>query len=71
MYKTHFCIYWKSNFICFNKEIEELKLNFKVGSNVTTDKHVKISIIYEYKPENVPSQLTIVLFYDLETFSTE
>ena len=51
MYKNHFCLIRKSNVFCFNKAIEELKLNLKVVDNVISDKHVKNFIKNEYKPQ--------------------
>ena len=68
---TTICLIWKSNRISFNQAIEELKNNFKVVDSVLSDKHVKSFIKYEYKPENVQSQLTNMIVYDLETFNTD
>ena len=66
----HFCIIWKSQIISFNQTIkDELKPNFKVVDDVISDKHVKRSFTYEYKPENFQSPLTNVIVYDLETFN--
>ena len=67
---NHFCLIWKSYNVSFDKAIKELKYNFRVVDNVISDKHVKSYIKYEYKPEKVQSQLTNMVVYDIETFST-
>ena len=64
------CLIWKSDGISFDRAIKELKDNFKVVDNVISDKHVKSYIKYEYKPRKVQSQLTNMIVYDKETFST-
>ena len=61
-------IRWQN--VKFGKARKELKDNFKVVDNVISDKHVKNDIKYEYKPEKVQSQLTNMIVYDLEIFST-
>ena len=65
-----FCLIWKSDGVSFDKAIKELKDNFKVIDNVISDKHVKSYLKYEYKPKKVQSQLTNMIVYDIETFST-
>ena len=70
IHNNHFCLIWKSNGVSFEKAIKELKDNFRVVDNVISDKHVKSFIKYEYKPKKVQSQLTNVVVYDIETFST-
>ena len=66
---NHFCLIWKSNGISFNQAIEdELKPKFKVVDNVISDKYVKSSIKYDYKPKKLQSPLTNIVVYDLETF---
>ena len=70
IHNIHFCLIWKSERISFDKAIRELKDNFKVVDNVVSDKYVKIYIKYEYKPKKVQSQLTNIIVYDIETFST-
>ena len=46
------CLIWKSNGISFNQVIEdELKPNFKVVDKDISDKDVKSSIKYDYKPK--------------------
>ena len=70
IHNNHFCLIWKSDRVSFEKAIKELKDNFRVVDNVISDKHVKIYIKYEYKPEKVQSQLTNMIVYDIETFST-
>ena len=67
---NHFCLSWKSDGVSFDRAIKELKDNFKVVDNVVSDKHVKSYIKYEYKPKKVQSQLTNMIVYDIETFST-
>ena len=47
-----------------------MKDNFRVVDNVISDKHVKSYIKYEYKPKKVQFQLTNMVVYDIETFST-
>ena len=51
IYNNHFCLIWKSDGICFEKAITELKDNLKVVDNVISDKHVKSFIKYEYNPK--------------------
>ena len=70
IHNNHFCLIWKSDGVSFVEAIKELKDNFKVVDNVISDKHVKSYIKYEYKPKKVQSQLTNVIVYDIETFST-
>ena len=70
IHNNHFCLIWKSDGVSFDKAIRELKDNFKVLDNVISDKHVKSYIKYEYKPKKVQSQLTNMIVYDIETFST-
>ena len=67
---NHFCLIWKANGISFDRAIKELKDNFRVVDNVISEKHVKSYIKYEYKPKKVQSQLTNMIVYDIETFST-
>ena len=50
IYINHFCLIWKSNVVDFNQTVEKLKLKFKVIDNVTSDKHVKSFISFDYKP---------------------
>ena len=70
IHNNHFCLIWKSDGVSFDKAIKELKDNFKVIDNVISDKHDKSYIKYEYKPKKVQSQLTNMIVYDIETFST-
>ena len=70
IHDNHFCLIWKSDRVSFEKAIKELKDNFRVIDNVISDKHVKCYIKYEYKPKKVQSQLTNMVVYDIETFST-
>ena len=69
-HNNHFCLIWKSYKVSFDREIKELKDNFKVVDNVISDKHVESYFKYEYKPKKVQSQLTNMIVYDIETFST-
>ena len=50
LYENQFCLIWKLNGISFKKATEELKLNFKVGDIVVSDKLVKNFIKFEQKP---------------------
>ena len=50
LYENQFCLIWKLNGISFKKATEELKLNFKVGDIVVSDKLVKNFIKIEQKP---------------------
>ena len=70
IHNNHFCLIWKSDGVSFVEGMKELKDNFKVVDNVISDKHVKSYIKYEYKPKKVQSQLTNMIVYDIETFST-
>ena len=70
IHNNHFCLIWKSNGVSFDRAIKELKDNFRVVDNVISYKHVKSYIKYEYKPKKVQSQLTNMIVYDIETFST-
>ena len=70
IHNNHFCLIWKSKGVSFDRAIKELKDNFRVVDNVISDKHVKSYIKYEYKPKKVQSQLTNMIVYDIETFST-
>ena len=70
IHNNHFCLIWKRDGISFDRAKKELKHNFEVVGNVISDKHVKSFIKYEYKPEKVQSQLTIMVVYGIETFST-
>ena len=40
-HENHFCSFWKSEGISFDKELKELKDNFKDIVNVISDKHDK------------------------------
>ena len=65
-----FCLIWKSYGVSFDRAIKDLKDNFRIVDNVISDKHVKSYIKYEYKPKKFQSQLTKMIVYDIETFST-
>ena len=71
MYHNPFCLNWKSNGISFNKEIEELKLNFKVVDVAMSHKNDKNVIKYKHKPKKVQPQLTNMIGHNLETFYTD
>ena len=70
IHKNHFCLVWKSYNVSFDRTIRELKDNFQVVDNFISDKHVKSYIKYEYKPKKVQFQLTNMIVYVIETFST-
>ena len=70
IHNNQFCLIWKTNGISFNRAVKELKDNSKVVDNVISDKHVLIFNKYEYKPKKVQSQLTNMIVYDIEIFST-
>ena len=65
---NHFCLFWKSNGIRFDKAIKELKDNFKVVDSVISNEHPKSFIKYGNKPKKVKSPLTNIVVYDSETF---
>ena len=44
-YKKRFCFIWKSKGINFNKAIDELKINLKLVEKITSETHVRSSII--------------------------
>ena len=71
VYKNHFCVFWKSNGIIFNKATEELKLNLKVVDVVISDKHFKNIIKQENIRKKDQPQLIHMIVYDLETFNTD
>ena len=70
IHNNHFCLIWKSDGVSFDRAIKELKDNFRAVDNIISDKHVKSYIKYEYKLKKVQSQLTNMIVYDIETFST-
>ena len=63
IYKNHFCLFWKSDGISFDKAIKKLKRNFKAVDNVISDKHIISFIKYEYDPKKVKSPLTYIIVY--------
>ena len=70
IHNNHFCLIWKPYGVSFDRAIKELEDNFRIVDNVISDKHVKTYIKYEYKPKKGQSQLTNMIVYDIETFST-
>ena len=52
IHENHFCLIWKSDGISFDKEIKELKDNFKVLDNIISDKHVKSFFKNDYNPKS-------------------
>ena len=70
IYINQFCLIWKSQGVSFNEATEELKPNFQVVDNVTSDKHVESFIKYEQKPKKFQSPISNVVIYDIETFIT-
>ena len=52
LYKTQFCLIWKSQLVSFNKAIEESKTNFKVVDDALSDKTLlKVLIIMKLNPK--------------------
>ena len=41
IHSDHFCLFWKSDGVSFDKALKELKDNFKLVDNVISDRHVK------------------------------
>ena len=71
IHQNHFCLFWKSQDVGIKKAIEEkLKANFKIVHKVISVKHGKRFVKNEYKLKKVQSQLTIMVLYDIESFST-
>ena len=64
----HFCLIWKSNTISFDQAKAELILDFEVVDNVFCDKHVKSFVKKKYDPKKVPSPISKIFGYDLETY---
>ena len=71
LYNNHFCLIWKSQSVCFNQAIEELKDNFKMIDNYVTEENVNSHFKYEFIPKKIESQLTNFIVYDLETHNTD
>ena len=69
IHENHFCLFWKSDGISFDKAKKELKDNFKFVDIVISDKLVKSFIKYEHIPRKVRSPLTKTVVYYLETFN--
>ena len=51
LYNNHFCLIWKSQRVSFNQAIEELKDNFKIEYNYTTEENVSSHFEYIYQPK--------------------
>ena len=62
IHDNHFCLIGKTDGVSFDKAIEELKDNFKIVDSILSEKHVKSYIKYEYKPKEVQSPLTTLVF---------
>ena len=70
IHSNQFSLIWRWQNISFNQVIkDELKSNFKGIDNVISDKHVEGFNKDEYKLRKIPSPLTNIIVYDLETFS--
>ena len=70
LYNNHFCLIWKSQGVCFNEAINELKANFEMVDNFITDENVNSHFKYEFIPKKINSHLTNFIVYDLETHNT-
>ena len=55
IHNNHFCLFWKSIAISFNRAKEELKAIFKVVDNFIRDKLVKSFVKFEWKFQQVQS----------------
>ena len=71
MHNNHFCLIWKSDGISFIQSKRKIKDNFKVVESVICDDHVKSFVKYAYKPKNVQPQITNMIVYDIETYTTK
>ena len=71
LYNNHFCLIWKSEGVSFNQAIQELKNNFKIVDNYTTEEHVTSHFKYGFTPKKYESHLTNFFVYDLETHNTD
>ena len=60
---------WKSNDICFNQAIEEVKINSEVIDNVISDKHAKSFVKNESNRKKVQFLFTKIIVYDIGTFN--
>ena len=70
-YIIHLCLIRKSEGISFNQVIKELKENFKIVDNYTTEENVNFHFNYEFIPKKIESHLTNFIVYDLETLNTD
>ena len=50
--ENHFCLFWKSVAISFDKAIKQLKDILKVVDIVISDKHIKKFVNFEYEPRS-------------------
>ena len=71
LFNNHFCLIWKSEGVCFNQAIKELKVNFKLVDNYITEENVNSHFKYEFIPKKIESHLTNFIVYDLETHNTD
>ena len=62
LYKNHFCLLWKSEGVSSNQAIKELKDDFKIVDNFTTEENVNSHFKYEFIPKEIESHLTIFLY---------
>ena len=71
LYNNHFCLIWKSERVSFDQAIEELKHNFKLVDNYTTEENRISHFKYEFTPKKIESHLTNFIVYHLETHNTD
>ena len=61
----------KSEGVSFNQAEKELKDNFEIVDNYTTEENVDSLFEYEIIPKKIESQLSKFIVYDLETYNTD
>ena len=71
LYNNHFCSIWKSQGVSFNQAIQELKNNFKIVDNYSTEENLNSHFKYEFIPKKIDSHPTNFIVYDLETHNTD
>ena len=62
---------WKSEGVSFIKTVEELKDNFILVDNYTTEENASCHFKYEFIPNRIESDLTNFIVYHLETHNTD
>ena len=50
LYNHQFCLIWKSEGVCFNQAVKELKDNFKIVHSFITEENVNSRFKYEFIP---------------------